>query len=346
MMLKRLNLNLLRWAILWAAFTMVDAALAQNVILHLRNGDRIAGTIISENTNQVTVSTVWIKELAVPLAQIERRELSATNTVLTVKTSAPAVVVTTVLTNKPAATNAVTAALAKPVVPPPKPSWFKRWKGDVSVGADLVYGATDRQLYHGHLGLTYSQPYEHNPQKFFRDVLNFNAEYGKTDGVLSANRMDGSSKTDFDVGRKIYVYNLVGAGYDEIRKIDIRYEVGPGVGYHLFTKTNYVMNVELGSNYQAEYRSDNTRSENFYARIAEDITWKLNKTTALVEKFELFPQLGNSTQYRARFEATLSHSILSNLSLNLTLLDLYDTRPASAVPHNEVQVRSSLGFKF
>jgi hypothetical protein len=323
----------------------MHAACAQNTILHLRNGDRVAGTIISETTNQVTISTVWAKELTIPLAQIERREVPPQ-----VTTSAPV----QASTNQPPAgpvTNAVVVAkTSKPVIttppPQPKPSWFKRWKGEILVGADLLYGATDRQLYHGNLSLTYSQPYEHNPQKFFRNVLTYNAEYGKTEGVLSANRMEGRSKTDFDVGKKTYIYNLAGTGYDEIRKISISYEAGPGMGYHLFTLTNYVMNVELGGNYQAEYRTDGTKNENFYARLAEDLTWKINKQTTLVEKFEFFPQVGNINQYRARFEATLSHSLLANISLNLALVDLYDTHPAKGVTRNEVQVRSSLGVKF
>jgi hypothetical protein len=343
MMLKCPRLKSL-WLFVWAASALVHAACAQNIILHLRNGDRIAGTIIAETTNQMTLSTVWAKELTVPLAQIERREVPPQVTAAAPK----------VTTNQPAAnpfTNAVVAAKpSKPFIttppPQPKPSWFKRWKGEASVGADLLYGATDRQLYHGHLGLTYSQPYEHNPQKFFRNILTYNAEYGKTDGVLSANRMEGSSKTDFDVGKKTYIYNLAGTGYDEIRKIGIRYEEGPGMGYHLFTLTNYVMNVELGANYQAEYRTDNTKNENFYLRLAEDITWKINKQTTLVEKFEFFPQMVNINQYRARFESTLSHSLLANVTLNLTLVDLYDTHPARGVTRNEVQVRSSLGVKF
>jgi putative salt-induced outer membrane protein YdiY len=363
-MLKCPNLKSQRWAVILAVFVTGNVVWAQDVILHLRNGDRIAGTIISENTNQVTVSTVWIKELSVPIAQIERREVPATNTVQTAKSTqpaptSPALVPANVSTNKPVvttaaapATNAVTTAKSTNLVitasppPSPKPSWFRRWKGDLSLGADLIFGAKDTQLYHGHLGLTYAQPYAHNPQKFFRNVITYNAEYGQTDGVLSANQMNGSSKTDFDLGKRTYVYNLAAIGYDEIRKIDIGYQIGPGFGYHLFTLTNFVMNVEVGGNYQAEYRSDNTKTENFYLRLANDLTWKINKQTTLVEKFELFPQVGNISQYRFRFESTLSHAILSNLSLNLTLLDLYDTRPAQGVPNNEVQIHSSLGLKF
>src|SRR5258708_16381910 len=35
-----------------------NLARAQDVILHLRNGDRIAGSILSESTNEVKLSTV------------------------------------------------------------------------------------------------------------------------------------------------------------------------------------------------------------------------------------------------------------------------------------------------
>src|SRR5262249_16130169 len=47
---------------------------AQTVILHLKNGDRIAGTIVSEDTNRVVIATTWIKELPVPLSEIASRE--------------------------------------------------------------------------------------------------------------------------------------------------------------------------------------------------------------------------------------------------------------------------------
>jgi putative salt-induced outer membrane protein YdiY len=351
------NPRLLLWAVGCAIFALVNSVQAQSVILHLRTGDRIAGTIISETTNSLTISNVWIKELSVPLAQIEKREVQPAPSVQPAQTNVTtAIVSTTTTTNKPAATppltNAVVAAKSAPLIttptptPAPKPSWWKRWKGEASVGSDLIYGARDTELLRGHLALTYSQPYQRDPKKFFRNVLTYDAEYGQTDGVLSANRMDGSSKTDFDVTKRVYIYNLTRAGYDEVRKIDFSYEVGPGAGYHLFTFTNFVMNVELGGNYQAQYFTDHTKSENFYLRLAEDFNWKINKQMTLIEKFEFFPQVNNIDQYRARFEATFSQALFYNFSLNFTLLDLYDTHPASGVSRNEVQIRSSIGVKF
>src|SRR5260221_14395271 len=47
---------------------------ADSITLYLRNGDRITGTITSEDTNRVVLSTPWIKEVIVPATQISKRE--------------------------------------------------------------------------------------------------------------------------------------------------------------------------------------------------------------------------------------------------------------------------------
>src|SRR5579872_2454420 len=156
MMRKRPNPDLIRWALMLVAMMIGGAAWGQNVILHLRNGDRIAGTILSETTNQVTLSTVWIKELVVPVAQIERRELPPAQ---------PPAVVTPPAINNAALVNAATPSVkAKPASPPPP--WYKNWHGDASVGADMVYGATDRQIYYGKVNLTYARPFASDPKQF------------------------------------------------------------------------------------------------------------------------------------------------------------------------------------
>jgi hypothetical protein len=113
----------------------------------------------------------------------------------------------------------------------------------------------------------------------------------------------------------------------------------------VLTDSNLLLNTESGVDYQVQYRSDSTKTRDVFFRVAEDLTWKLNKATKFVEKFEFFPR-SNSTEYRARAESTLSYALWRNLSLNLTLLDLYDTQPAAGVPTNDLQIHSSLGVTF
>jgi hypothetical protein len=310
-------------------------ASAEDIVLYLKSGDRISGTIISENTSRLVISNNWATELSIRIDQIIRRE----NLESRVSGSA---------------TN--TASLHRPV-PGLESSKTNRWKGETQLGLDFRYGATDRQVYYGRFKLGYERPYESDPQKSFRNGFEYSLEYGKTFGVpssstngekksvLSSDRMSGADKTAFDLTRKWYAYNLVGAGYDHLKKINFQYEAGPGLGYHLITRTNFSMNLESGMNYQAQYRTGGSKIMDVYYRVAEDFTWKIADRLSFAERFEFFPRI-NFSDFRFRFESTLSYEIYRNLSLNLTILDQYDTQLAAGVTQNEVQIRSSLGIKF
>jgi hypothetical protein len=70
----------LSWLVVLLVFHPLDAIQAQTVILHLRNGDRVTGTMVSENANQAKLSTVLIKVIVAPLDAIGRREIVPTET--------------------------------------------------------------------------------------------------------------------------------------------------------------------------------------------------------------------------------------------------------------------------
>jgi hypothetical protein len=339
---------------------------AQIATFQLHNGDRITGSIINESTSRVVISNAWSKEIIIPLSEIKSRDIIATNAVAATnapamaKTNAP-VVAKPAPAPKPVPAKTEPVVAAKPVVKP-KPKFLDDWHGDVQIGADVGLGETTRELYHAQFKITYAPVQQGGPGgssriiERFRNIFDYNAAYGtvtskegdgKSETALAANRMDGSSKTDFDLGtkRRIFVYNLVGAGYDEIRHIDRRYEVGPGLGYHLFTRSNFVMNAEAGMNYQAQYFQNDTKSERIYYRFAEDINWKISKMLTFDEKFEIFPEV-HFDQYRMRFESNLRYWLLKNISFNLTVLDTYDTQVAPHIDKNDLQIRSSIGLKF
>ena len=313
------------------------SARSQTVVLQLRGGDRLTGTITAEDTNRVVLSTKWAKEMVVPLADILKREPVPTPVPVAAPTNAPSTSAGTVTNTMGAArpgTAGVSGAMPEIKAKPPH-----RWAGEAQIGADLAFSERKRQLYSGRLKATYL--YEK-----FRNIFDYTFTYAKTDGLLSDNHMFGSSKTDFELSKRIYVYNLGGAGYDEIRKIDIHYEVGPGFGYRVLKLTNFVFNTELGVNYQAEDRSDNTHTELFFYRLAENATWALSRRISFDEKVEFFPRVEDFAKYRLRLEANARYALRNNLAFVVSVLDAYDTQPAIGVGHNDLQLRSSISLKF
>jgi putative salt-induced outer membrane protein YdiY len=312
-------------SILWRATALVLLMAAmrtsgQEVTLHLRNGDRITGFVVSETTNHVVLTNTWTAAISIPQNTIVRREA--------VKPAALA------------ATNAIPKMppVAATPTPPPKPGMLL--SGEVQLGADLGFSEKNHQIYTGRakVSLIYHR---------LRNLFDYSFSYGRTEGVVSANRMDGSAKTDYDLTSRFYTYNLMGSGYDQIRKIDSRFEIGPGLGYHLIKLTNFVFKTEAGVNYQAQYFTDDTQNESFFYRFAEDAAWKLNSRLTLDEKFEFFPQVEDFLgRYRFRFETNLRYALLNNLFFTLTVLDQYDTEPPAGVGPNDLQVRSTIGMKF
>ncbi len=319
-----------------------SATFAQPVAIELKNGDRVTGRIVTESTNILVLSNSWSHEITLPVAEIAKR------TVITNDVS-----IATLSTNKPA-TNGV--ALAKVVASTNNlftSPLLKHWHGELQVGADLTFSERDRQVYNSKSKLVYAK-------ERFKAAIDYDMTYGRSEitqpiagstntqrrTVTDANRMNGAVKFDYDLTKKIYVYSIAAAGYDEIRKIDLRYEIGPGVGYHLIQQSNFFLNVESGFNYQSEEHSDKSRVDTFFFRFAENAAWKITPRLTWDERCEYSPRMEDLGQYRIRLETNLRYALLQNIFVNLSVVDIYDSEPAGGVAQNDLQVRSSVGVKF
>lgn len=304
----------------------------QMTSLDLKNGDRVSGRLVSENTNQLVLSNSWSSVLILPFDQIVRRttNLSAGMDLQVGTTNQLTVGV---------ASNQAGATISGSVVGAPLPPATKAVAGEAEIGLDLLKGAKDRQLYHGRGKITYIN-------QRLRDTVEVMGSYGQTQGVVDSDRLEAANKTDFDLVARWYAYNLLGAGYDHVRKIDLRYDVGPGVGWRMLKRPTIAFNVEAGFDYQTEDRNGSPDTSRFFARLSQSGSWKINHRFSLDHRFDYLPGLEDPSEFRLRGEATLRYWLLQHLSLNLTLLDIYDTSPAKDVTPNDLQFRSSIGVKF
>ena len=111
---------------------------AQTVTLLLRNGDRITGSITSEDSSRIVLATSWSKEVTVATGEVTKREtLSGEST----GGSGPAR--TNALATAPAATASAVPARRAPAPPAPSPPVIeakkpKYWAAEVQLGVDLA----------------------------------------------------------------------------------------------------------------------------------------------------------------------------------------------------------------
>jgi hypothetical protein len=299
-------------------------------IIQLKNGDRISGVVIKEDENSVSLKTRWKAELTLPKAEIQKREVQSV--------AIPAAAPVAQVAPPPPAPAAAAPPPAPPAVPP-KPKGI--WKANLQLGADLRESSISSYLYSASTRVTYARGGWHNS-------ADWRYSYGKSGTTLSADRMDGTLKTDLDIGHEKawFVYALGGAGYDEVRKIDYQYEFGPGLGHHLLVRTNMALNVESGFSFQEQNFSNATRRNELRLRVAEDYFWKLSSKVRLEQKAEIQPAFDDPADYRFRFETAVSYALFNNVSWNVSLIDIYDSEPANGVSNNDLQIRSGVGISF
>ena len=354
------------WLVL-VAFLLVNACPAQTVTLHLRNGATVTGEMISLDTTFITITNAMLGKIALPVGEVKRLEKrnsgqAAGQTITlpppsTATNQPPTSAAQTAPTNQPPAQASLPAPLPKPAAAaaappaankppaatpaPVKPKPPRRWTIDAQVGADLQYNQNERQLYYGRAKWTYGK-------ERFRSIVDYLVNYGKTDGILSANDMSGSVRVELDIEKtkRVFLFDAAGAGYNEIRRIDLSYDDSFGLGYKLIASTNLTLNADIGVNYQKQYFADGTSKDYGALRLGELMGWKISSKWFLDQKFEFYPRFTDIGEYRMRFEANLRYLLSHSLNLNLTAIDQFDTQPAPSVTRNDLLLRATLGFKF
>ena len=348
---------------------LAQPAWGASLIFFLRNGDRITGEVVSEKSDSVVVRSVAGK-LRIPRSEIERREDPSTLT----KPAPPIPPAASVPAGGalPAGTSAVAASGLEPkangaapaskpgtaVQPlvadtPPSPAlpWYHpawvapiltNWNVNLQIGSDLGFGTTDRQTFYGNANAI------HRWDRV-RNSATFAAAYGVLNGFESANRMDGSIKTDVDLGtkRKIYAFNLAGAGYDEIRRLDLQYQEGAGLGYNLIQRPKLIINTELGAQFQEfDFKGSNQDRNLVSVRFGEDLTWEISPKLKIRQTLAFMPNILDFSDFRAQYTMNFAYPLLKRTTLNLNVIDFYDARPVNGVNNNDLTIQSTIGVSF
>lgn len=225
------------------------------------------------------------------------------------------------------------------------PSFFKpfltNWTGSFGVGTDLGFGTRERRSFNANLNA------RHVYNRFRNDIV-YNATYGTVAGVQAANRMEGSMKTDIDLyqKRRLYAWNQYFLGYDDARLINLRIEEAVGMGYKVLQRDRFVLNAELGVQYQHfDYHSANDR-DILSGRISQNSTWKPNSKLTVNQTLTLLQNIRDYDEFRVRLTVNATYPLYKKISFKVDIINEYETNPRQGIDGNDLQVQTSLGLKF
>ena len=319
---------------------------AEKLLITLRNGDRISGELASENDERVVLKSPTLGKVRIPKADIAKRETPAPPAAPAPASPPPAAAA------KPAAAPPAPALAAAPKTNAPVTGWLSwtpdwaqplmtNWHGNVQLGMDLGFGTADRQTFY----VNASAAHTWNRVRNFAD---FHSAYGLVNKLQSADRRDGSLKTETDLGtkRRLYAYNQGGAGYDAIRQLDLEFHEGVGMGYKLVQRPKLTVNNELGVQYQSlDYIHSPDRSF-MSLRFGENLTWNVLEKVNVNQRLSFSPDVSNFGAYRIRLDIGVSYPLFKRVTINVNAVDEYDSKPPPGVDRNDLQIQSTLGITF
>jgi len=295
----------------------------------LVNGDRITGTVVTMVNGKLILKTDYLGPIEVDWAGIQRLQFDHPLPIVLANGSEVS------LGEVP--TLEVGLADVTAIAPtPPAPT---RWQGKVSFGYAQTGGNSATNL--GTLTAVGEKETD-----TYRASLVLEAAQGESEGEETANRARLQGKRDLLAGSHSYRYYLAGVEYDKVRDIDLRTELGAGVGRPLIEKPGNLLTADVGVSIVRDELADGTTESNAKLRLGE--TWRLEvgDGSDLRQSLALLAVAQDLRDYTAEASVAWGWPVGESLALTTTLATTYDSRPAEEVERADYTFTTQLGYRF
>jgi putative salt-induced outer membrane protein YdiY len=295
----------------WDAITAIQSA--KPLYLELKDGQTIAGTV-STGDGQITVVTKNAGTVT-----------TSKDSVLAVRSEA-----------EEAAYNAQIDRLRNPHL-------TDFWSGFLDTGLSVTSGNSDT------LNFTLSGQ---AVRKTSRDTITAYASSifanNGTDGPTktTANSIGGGIRVDLNVSDRLFVYGLADFYHDEFQQLDLRNILAGGLGYHVVKTKPTTFDVYGGGAFNQSYYSTPLTQITGEIMAGEYFSRVVSPRTSFTERFEIFPNVSNTGQYRFTFHANAVTKINNWFGWQVSYGDLYVSNPPPGIKQNDVTLSSGLRFTF
>jgi hypothetical protein len=134
--------------------------------------------------------------------------------------------------------------------------------------------------------------------------------------------------------------------HDKFRDINLRTRVGPGLGAHVVRRDPTFLDLEGGLVYIHTDFDEADDEDDMHWRFADVFRTEFSETTSLHQLFEWLPEFDDPGKYLLRFEAVLAVAMTDAMSLNLRVVDDYDSDPPPEVERNNLALYATVGWDF
>jgi putative salt-induced outer membrane protein len=355
-----------------AVILLPSAVLADSVTL--KNGDHLTGTVTQLVGGKLTVKTSYAgdvtitwdevtsvhldKPLVLPVETRHGKQVEINKVDITgIERTPSGFVVTTATGMRPVPASDLTAlrtaAAQQAYEASLRPNFLHGWIGAANLSIAVTSGNSENTSIGTGVNLS-------RPTRTDKTTLYFNTVYSHDNiqGITTADSTNAGLRYDHNINPKLFAFGTLDFATDALQELDLRTVAGGGFGWHAIAKPNRLLDVLGGAVWTHESYSavppvapstTPTPAEvNSFAALdfGEQYTEKLGKSTVFTEQAYIFPDLQDTSQYRATVNAGLSTRINGFLSWQTSFSDIYVTNPPVGTKDNDLVLTTGLGFTF
>jgi putative salt-induced outer membrane protein YdiY len=346
------------------AFLTVGAAFADQVTL--KNGDRVTGSIVKKDGNNLTVKSAFMGVVTIPWDQVaEVKTSEQVNVVVAGQAPQSTGIKATIATNNgkltlsggPTGDQTVAPASIVAIRDNAEQSSFERllhpsllqlWTGTATLGLAGTEGNAVTSTFN--TGVNASRTTNHDVGSVYFNAVNSSATVnGVHSGTAQAIR--GGWKYDRKTGKRLEINVFNDYEYDRFQSLDLRFVIGGGAGYRAWKSTRGALTLQAGVDYDHDKLSpiapapdySRTSSEGYWG---DDFNYKLNGSATIVQSFRMFDNLSDTGAYRANFDLSSNTKLRKWLVWNVSFSDRYVSDPVAGRKANDVLYTTGVGVTF
>lgn len=182
-----------------------------------------------------------------------------------------------------------------------------------------------------------------------------NEARNRNNGVVNTTSGKWSVAGQYDHNLTPVWFALGKLGFERDRVIDLKLRTlsSVGLGYHLVRSDDHTVDVFGGLSYSREtYGVDKTISDDTGRRFSstailmgQETSHKLTDTVFFKQRLEFYNGISGQLDKLIRFNASLNVAMTRTLSLSVSLIDTYNSRPANGQKKNDASLLTGVNVK-
>jgi putative salt-induced outer membrane protein len=168
----------------------------------------------------------------------------------------------------------------------------------------------------------------------FTSLQSTNSTTGVSETVANLTR--GGIRYDLNVSPKAFTFGFTDLEFDEFQKLDLRFVIGGGGGYHVYRRGKSFFDLSAGASLNKEFFQDNVRRSSAELLFGDELVYDWKGITTFNQKLVVYPNISNSGAYRINWDSGAVTRISRWLSWQITISDRFLSNPVPGARKNDI----------